>query len=415
MMRRMLKFLFAVLLATASVHAGERPNVVLIISDDQGWTDFGFMGSTNVRTPNLDKLASQSAVFTNGYVPMSLCRPSLASMMTGLLPSQHKICSNDFTTVKDPEASHQLIKQVPTFPRLLAEQGYLSFQTGKFWEGHFSNAGFTDGMTVKGRHGDDGLVIGRKTMQPIFDFVDKSVAEKKPFVVWYAPMLPHTPHNPPKRILDKYAGKSETDSLDRYYANCEWLDETVGQLREFLDQRKLADNTIILFVVDNGWLQDRKDINASVRSKRTPYDAGLRTPILVSYPGHTKPGRYEDLVSSLDLAPTILAASGAAKPELMHGVNLLDRASGGAPLDRDVVCGEIFTHDGVSLDDPLKSMTHRWIRAGDFKLIQPVAGKGEAELYDVKSDPGETTNLAAQKPDVVARLRERLSKLTPGS
>ena len=90
------------------------------------------------------------------------------------------------------DAMFPFIKDSPAFPRLLQKAGYESFQTGKFWEGHFSNAGFTAGMTVKGRHGDDGLVIGRKTLEPIFDFVDKA---KAPWFVWYAPMMPHQPHD----------------------------------------------------------------------------------------------------------------------------------------------------------------------------------------------------------------------------
>src|SRR5947208_2897997 len=80
--------------------------------------------------------------------------------------------------------------------------GYVTLQTGKFWEGHYANAGFTHGMTVKGRHGDDGLVIGRKTMKPIYDFIEGR--KDRPFFVWYAPMMPHEPHNPPERLLKKY-------------------------------------------------------------------------------------------------------------------------------------------------------------------------------------------------------------------
>src|SRR5687768_3974616 len=178
--------LAALLLAFAGIAHAEtpkKPNVVMIVADDQGWMDFGFMGSKIVHTPHLNKLAAESAVFPNGYVPTSLCRASLASLLTGLYGTQHKICCNDFPTAKERSATHPFIKSVPTVPRLLADAGYASLQTGKFWEGHYSNAGFTHGMTEKGRHGDEGLDIGRKTMQPVFDFVDRSVAEKKPFFV----------------------------------------------------------------------------------------------------------------------------------------------------------------------------------------------------------------------------------------
>src|SRR5687767_10085615 len=179
------------------------PNVVLIVSDDQHWGDFGFMGHPHIRTPHLDKLAAEGAVFPNGYVPTSLCRASLATLLTGLYGHQHKICCNDPPGGVDRAAMHPFVRKAPALPRLLRQKGYVSLQTGKFWEGHFENAGFTHGMTVKGRHGDDGLVIGRKTLQPVYDFIEGNAG--KPFFVWYAPMMPHEPHNPPPRLLGKYA------------------------------------------------------------------------------------------------------------------------------------------------------------------------------------------------------------------
>ncbi|GIW79972.1 MAG: hypothetical protein KatS3mg105_1779 [Gemmatales bacterium] len=232
----------------------DKPNVVMIISDDQGWTDFGFMGHKVIKTPHLDKLASESAVFPNGYVPTSLCRASLATLLTGLYGHQHKICCNDPPKGVDREKMHPFIKNAPALPRLLAKAGYRSLQTGKFWEGHFANAGFTHGMTVSGRHGGPGLDIGRKTMKPIYDFIDANADQ--PFFIWYAPMMPHTPHNPPMRILQKYAVEGRNIKLAKYYAMCEWFDETCGQLLDYLDKKKLRDNTIVIFVVDNGWIQE---------------------------------------------------------------------------------------------------------------------------------------------------------------
>src|SRR5262245_42985309 len=175
----------------AAAPAVKKPNVVLIVGDDMGWTDFGFMGHGVVKTPNLDKLARQGAVFPAGYVPTSLCRASLATLLTGQFGHQHLICCNDPPRGVDRSAMHPFIKKAPALPRLLGRAGYVSLQTGKFWEGHYKNAGFSHGMTTKGRHGDAGLVIGRKTMKPIFDFIDK--AGKKPFFLWYAPMMPHEP------------------------------------------------------------------------------------------------------------------------------------------------------------------------------------------------------------------------------
>src|SRR5262245_52746572 len=131
--------------SASNVIADERPpNVVMIVADDQSWTDFGFMGHNVIQTPRLDRLAAESALFPNAYVPTSLCRASLATLLTGLYAHQHKICCNDPPEGVDRALMHPFIKQAPTVPRLLAKAGYRSFQTGKFWEGHHSNAGFTD-------------------------------------------------------------------------------------------------------------------------------------------------------------------------------------------------------------------------------------------------------------------------------
>lgn len=166
------------------------PNVVLIISDDQAWTDFGFMKQAPVRTPHLDRLAARSAVFRRGYVPTSLCRPSLATIITGLYPHQHGITGNDPPPGTDRTALLKHIRAVPTLPRLLAAKGYRSFQTGKWWEGNYSEGGFTAGMTHGdpkhgGRHGDLGLHIGREGLKPIFDFINS--CGESPYFLWYAP------------------------------------------------------------------------------------------------------------------------------------------------------------------------------------------------------------------------------------
>src|SRR5688572_23006474 len=152
------------------------PNIVMIVSDDHHWADYGFMGSKDVQTPHLDKLASQSLVFGRGYVPSSLCCPSLATIITGLYPHQHKITSNDppgpaGSSKNNPARGADFVKQrerqtahferAPRLPQLLGERGYLSFQTGKWWEGEFRRGGFTHGMTTGQRHGDAGLTIGR--------------------------------------------------------------------------------------------------------------------------------------------------------------------------------------------------------------------------------------------------------------
>lgn len=384
-----------------------KPNVVMIVGDDQGWPDFGFMGHKVIQTPHLDRFAAESAVFPRGYVPTSLCRASLATLLTGLYGHQHKICCNDPPEGVAREAMHPFIKNAPSLPRLLKEAGYRSLQTGKYWEGHYANAGFTHGMTVKGRHGDDGLAIGRKTMKPIFDFIEEK--PDQPFFIWYAPMMPHEPHNPPERLLKKYAVEGRNLKLAKYWAMCEWFDETCGELLGCLDKKGLRDNTLVVFVTDNGWIQETGDVRTTrgwfaPKSKLSPYDGGVRTPIAVRWPGHTRAGRYDDLVSSIDLVPTILTACGIKPPATMPGLSLLDTAAGKGPLPRNVVFGELFVHTAVDLDKPAANLTHRWVREGDWKLIHPVDKKQKPELYHLKQDPTEEKDLAVAEPERVKHL-----------
>jgi arylsulfatase A-like enzyme len=393
----------------ASAPGATPPNVILIVSDDQAWNDFGFMGHKVVRTPHLDKLATQSAVFPDGYVPTSLCRASLATLLTGQYAHQHRICCNDPPDGVARSAMHPFIKKAPALPRLLGKAGYVSFQTGKFWEGHYANAGFTQGMTTKGRHGDDGLVIGRKTMKPIYDFIEGRKAS--PFFVWYAPMMPHEPHDPPERLLRKHKAAGRPNELAKYYAMIEWFDETVGELLAYLDREKLADDTLVVFAVDNGWIQETGPKRTTrgrfaPRSKSSPYDGGVRTPVLIRWPGKVKPGRHADLVSTIDVAPTILAACGVEKPASMPGVSLLGTAMGKGPLARKAVFGEIYEHTAIALDKPEVNLTHRWVREGEWKLIVPV--KGRAELYDIADDPFEKRDRSSDELGRVEALRKTL-------
>ena len=135
------------------VFAGEskRPNIVFILSDDQAWTDYGFMGHPEIKTPHLDELAKQSVVFERGYVASPLCRPSLATMLTGLYPFDHKITGNDVDGRNNRAALDLPLRnefhKLPSFIRTLTENGYLAHQSGKWWEGSYQDGGFTHGMT----------------------------------------------------------------------------------------------------------------------------------------------------------------------------------------------------------------------------------------------------------------------------
>jgi arylsulfatase A-like enzyme len=125
-------------MAAASLSAADaRPNVLLILGDDQSWTDFGFMGHPVIQTPHLDRLAAESGAFPRGYVPSSLCRASLATLMTGRYPHEHKISGNDPPQGTDRREMLRHIRSLPTIPKWLVEKGYASLQTGKWWEGNY--------------------------------------------------------------------------------------------------------------------------------------------------------------------------------------------------------------------------------------------------------------------------------------
>ncbi|HZL87310.1 MAG TPA: sulfatase [Pirellulaceae bacterium] len=396
------------------LQAAERPpNVVLIIADDQAWTDYGFMNHPVIQTPNIDRLARQGVCFARGYVPASLCRASLMSIITGQYPHQHLVTGNDPPRGTDRQLMLEHVRRTATLPKLLGDKGYVSFQSGKWWEGGFREGGFTAGMTHGdvtrgGRHGDDGLKIGRQGLKPIFDFIESR--GDKPFFLWYAPMLPHQPHNPPQRLLDKYVAKTESLHVAKYWAMCEWFDETCGELLDYLDKQALAENTLVAYVADNGWIQDPAADKFAPRSKRSPNEGGIRTPIILRWPQRITPHRDDQtLVSSLDLAPTILAATAREQTKDMTGINLLEVAAGKKP-SRDTLVGEIFEHDVANLADPTSGLLFRWCIKDRWKLIQ-AADRSQQELYDLAADPHDEHDVAAQHPDIVSDLAAKTDAL----
>ncbi len=431
--------LLATLFSILSLHA-QPPNIVLIISDDQAWNDYGFMGHETVETPHLDRLASESVLFRRGYVPTALCRPSLMSLATGHYAHRHGVTGND-PSPKYAERGSELynqrraqlisyLDQFDSLPKLLGERGYLSHQSGKWWEGSYQHGGFTHGMTrgfpkKGGRHGDDGLAIGREGMKPIQEFVDHAIDEEKPFFLWYAPFLPHTPHNPPQRLFDKYKDRVDSPHVARYYAMCEWFDETCGELVNLIDDRGLRENTLIVYVTDNGWIQHPEKRGYAPRSKQTPYEGGIRTPIFFRWPKTLEPKDRPELVSSIDLFPTIVAAAGARMPYDLPGLNLLPELKSQAPIDRQHILGEGFAHDIADIRNPNASLLYRWTIEGRWKLLLTYDGEvnryqsthprteERPQLFDLMADPHENENLAAKYPDVVARLAQNITRWYP--
>lgn len=436
-MKRLLTVMLVLVGLGLPAFAEEKPpNIVLILSDDQAWDDYGFMGHPDIKTPHLDRLAERSLLFPRGYVASPLCRPSLATMATGLYPHQHGVTGND---VDGRNNRAELDKQVqaefhkhPSMIKTLVANGYLAHQSGKWWEGSYADGGFTHGMTHGdpargGRHGDAGLLIGRRpadaprgsegsdipaSMKPIADFMDHAIEQDKPFFVWFAPFLPHTPHNPPKRLLEKYTQEGRAMDVAKYYAMCEWFDETCGELVKLIDDRELRENTVFLYICDNGWAArstNADDPNQklwsgfALKSKGSPFEDGIRTPIMVSWPGKVKPGISEDFASAIDLFPTAMAVARIAAPKDLPGLNLMDKEATEA---RKTIFGVTHAIHNMTPGNPDGTLQYLWAIEGDWKLIQRCTGENKTvyarihdwdnesiRFFNLREDPHETKNL----------------------
>jgi len=424
----LLVFSLTLIISCNRINEPAPPNIILLISDDQSWTDYSFLDHEHIQTPRIDQLAAEGLTITQGYTTAPLCRPALASMATGLYPHQHGVLGNDPLFNAGGKATYGAewmvqraahnksimddVEELYTLADLLGEAGYLSLQTGKWWEGHFSRGGFSQGMTHGdpsrgGRHGDEGLKIGREGLEEIYDFMDESQKAASPFFIWYAPFLPHAPHTPPDSLRDKYLPLAPTPAVANYWAMCEWFDITCGQLMDYVEQKGLSGNTLFIYVTDNGWIQDPDRPNRyAPRSKREPYNMGIRTPIIYRWKGVIEPEMDKSsLSSSIDIAPTVLATCGLDPSPDMQGINMLDKL---ARKERDAIFAETYAHDFSTIDS---SLYYRIIITRPWKLILPdphgQPGK-EPELYNLEEDPFEWDNRANEHPELVEELKTRI-------
>ncbi len=438
-MRRAITLIAILVTTTVLTFGNDKPNIIFILSDDQAWTDYGFMGHPDIKTPHLDQLAGESLLFRRGYLAAPICRPSLASMVTGLHPFDHGVTGNDVRGNENREELDIPLREAfynnPGFIEMLTDNGYLAHQSGKWWEGSYQDGGFTHGMKSDPttRHGKGKpLTIGRETLEPVTDFIDLAVDQDKPFFVWYGVFLPHTPHNPPERLLSKYTKEGRAKDVAKYYAMCEWMDETCGDLIGYLDEKNIRDNTIIVYICDNGWAarSTRADDphqkawkGYALRTKASPFDGGIRTPVMISWPGKVKPCDDPNLAHSLDIFPTIMAAAGLEAPSNLPGINLLDKK---ARNDREIVFGSVHASHNISIGNPDETLQYLWGVEGDWKLIIRYHGKDltrykqthswdkePVRLYNLRDDPHEKNEISKQYPEKVQELRKKIKAWHP--
>ncbi|MCB1061382.1 MAG: sulfatase [Verrucomicrobiae bacterium] len=446
----------------APVAAEERPpNVILILVDDMGWMDLSCQGSDFYRTPNIDRLATEGMRFTNGYAACAVCSPTRAAVQTGRYP--HRIGVTDWirslfqrgdlgTPEKNPTeyvgGKNQKLLCPPnpfwmeseelTIAEAITTKSYHTAYIGKWhlgdeaWfpeaQGYEVNRGGCDygqppsyfdpfnnpkhkHETIRnGIHNLPGRKPGQFLTHREGDEAEELIRKWKdePFFIQVSHYAVHTPIQAIPEVAAKYEiTPGETQKNAKYAAMVESVDDSTGQILKVLKELDLDQNTVIIFTSDNGGLDNKSNPtdNAPLRSRKGyAYEGGIRVPFLVRWPDKVPAGKVSDApVCSIDLFPTILDITGVELPKdlAIDGVSLAPhlKSGGETALDR----GALFWHFPHYRHAP---GPYSIVRQGDWKLIK--FWEGPMELFDLKNDLSESTNLANSQPEKVKELEDLL-------
>jgi len=425
----------AVLMSAIPAHGQQprernRPNIVFIISDDHRWDALGAAGNPKIKTPVLDKLAREGVYFRQATIHVSQCAPSRATLLTGLSPHQNGYYSNNFLR-SDMQWADRFT--VPTMPGLLRQAGYQTVLVGKWhlatdpWLTGFSDvrtwlpegaASYVDSRLAKGnsrkKEKTKGFTNGIFADDAV-EFLGSAAAKEKPFFLWLASTIPHSPYQPnPSHIEHLYEGEATADllppgfppdtpvelslegspadtakpGLAKYYESVSYLDEIVGRVLATLEKQGLADNTIVVFLGDNGLMAGSR----GVRGKIVPWEESVRVPFIIRAPKFAAvKGRSDVPVSSLDIPATILALAGVSQPKDWNGRDLRPVLNGSKKHGIDYAIGEWADTEG-----PFRNYTHRLVRTPRYKLVRWDKPDKPDELYDLIADPHETKNMAGK-------------------
>ena len=444
------------LLSLACALAAQPPNIVFILADDLGQRDLGCYGSTFYETPHLDQLARDGAKFTHAYAASPVCSPTRASILTGKWP--HRTGVTDYlgaaqpgkwkrnTILRPAPYSDRLSLDSTTIAEALKARGYATFFAGKWHlgpEAHWpEDQGFDinkGGIEKGGPYGGDkyfspygnprladgppGEHLPDRLATETAGFIEGN--KNKPFLAWLSFYSVHTPLIAREDLRQKYEAKRKNLGLEEkwgregtrdvrlvqehavYAAMVEAMDLAVGKVLAKLDELGLRENTIVIFTSDNGGLSTSEGwptANHPLRAgKGWLYEGGIREPLIIRWPARLKAGRVIDApVSSPDFFPTLLAASGARPQDAkgLDGVSLLPLLTGGTLPERSLYWH--YPHYGNQGGAPGSA-----IRDGSWKLIQWYESPNP-ELYNLATDPAETTNLFAKHPSRVAHLQTQL-------
>lgn len=418
--------------AVAQGLAGSKPNIILIITDDQGYGDLSCHGNPILKTPHIDRLYARSVRFTDFHVSPT-CAPTRASLMTG----RHEFKSGVTHTIQERE---RLNLRAFTLAQLLKTAGYT---TGIFGKWHLGDEaayqpdqrGFDEvfihgaggiGQSYGGSCGD---APGNKYFDPVIlhnrkfektkgfctdiffaqalDWIDAKRKEKAPFYVHIATNAPHAPLICPEVDEKKYTGKVQAN-VAKFFGMISNIDDNVGKLMTKLLDWNLEENTIVIFMTDNGGTAGVRVFNAGMRGgKVTPYQGGTRVPFFVSWPARLKAGvDVPSLAAHVDVFPTFAELAGARIPDQVQLdgrslIPLLDNPRADWP-DRN-----LFVHVGRWANGQAKQSQYAncAVRNSRFRMVSVGNGKENWELFDILKDPGEKHDVRAEHPKVFAELK----------
>ena len=391
-----------------------KPNIILILIDDAGYADFGFMGSTNLQTPNLDLLASSSVIFSDAHVSATVCSPSRAGLLTGKYQQRFGYECNEGDGYTGMDTAQIIL------PKLLKSKGYTTAAFGKWHVGFNANQhplakgfdyyyGFLSGgrsyfyqpnkddrpgsknALLENQHqvSFDGYltdVLGNKAVE----YIQKK--KQQPFFMYWAPNAVHTPMEASDADMQKFANHPRQKLAAMTFA----LDRAVGNIINELKKQGIFENTLIFFLSDNGGANNNQSINFPLKGfKGNKYEAGHRIPFLVSWPKQFKHQKYNGLSSSLDIFPTVLEAAGAIKSSYkgLDGVSLIPFLKGYSKTAPHELL--VWRKDAEAA-----------VRNNQYKLIR-VKGLDD-RLYNLENDPGETKDLRSSEPLIYSKLKNQL-------